>query len=157
MILMTAGCASENGTKEKQASVRASVDPNASLYDRLGGEVGITRVTEDFLEGLSNDPRIDLQRKNSAHPWEPTPANQMILKVRAVALMSKVTGGPDYYAAVGGRDMVTTHRGMNVTEAEWNAGVELFKQSLNECDVPRREQEELLALVGGLRNQIVGK
>jgi hemoglobin len=146
LLLMLAGCMSGSMNPENDSR---------SLYVRLGGEKGITAVTEDFLARLEKEPPLDLARSNSAHPWKPTPANRAILKVRAVALMSKVTGGPDYYEAVGGRDMKTAHKGMGISEAEWNMGVQRFKESLNACHVGQREQKELIDAVASLHDQIV--
>ena len=64
------------------------------------------------------------------------------------------TGGPCAYL---GRDMKTVHKGMNITEAEWSATVEDLVKTLNKFKVPAKEQQELLAIIGPMKKDIVGQ
>ena len=64
------------------------------------------------------------------------------------------TGGPCSYL---GRDMKTTHTGMNVSDAEWNATVENLSKALDKHKVGAREKSELLGLLGPMKGDIVGK
>jgi hemoglobin len=52
--------------------------------------------------------------------------------------------------------MKTTHTGMNITDAEFNALVEDLVKSLDKFKVPTQEKNELLTALGGLKPQIVG-
>jgi hemoglobin len=54
--------------------------------------------------------------------------------------LCEATGGPCKY---GGRSMLDAHRGMNITDAEFNALVEDLVKSLDEFKVPAEEQKEL--------------
>jgi hemoglobin len=51
--------------------------------------------------------------------------------------------------------MRETHDGMGVTAGEFDALVEDLVATLDEFDVPKPEQEELLALLGPMRDEIV--
>ena len=137
--------------------VSLTSDDHRTLYERLGGDKGITAVTDDFLERLRKDPRVDLERKHSARPFERTPANLTVLRLRLIAQLTQVTGGPDYYASIGGRDMKSSHQGMGITEAEWKITADHLVASLDAKGVKKREKDELLALVGTLHDQIVEK
>jgi hemoglobin len=53
--------------------------------------------------------------------------------------------------------MKTTHKGMNITEAEWNATVENLVKALDKRKVADREKQELLARLGPLKKDIVGQ
>jgi hemoglobin len=64
------------------------------------------------------------------------------------------TGGPCSYL---GRDMKTTHRGMKVTDAEWNATVENLTKALDKQKVGAKEKSELLGVLGPLKGDIVGQ
>ena len=64
----------------------------------------------------------------------------------------EATGGPCTYV---GRDMRETHDGMEVTAGEFDALVEDLVATLDEFDVPNAEQEELLGLLGPMRDEIV--
>jgi len=64
----------------------------------------------------------------------------------------EAAGGPCTYT---GRDMKETHAGMGVTAGEFDALVEDLVATLDDFNVPRAEQEELLGLLGPLREDIV--
>jgi hemoglobin len=51
--------------------------------------------------------------------------------------------------------MQETHDGMGVTAGEFDALVEDLVATLNEFNVPKAEQDELLALLGPMRAEIV--
>ena len=60
--------------------------------------------------------------------------------------------GPCTYT---GRTMKDTHDGMCVTAGEFDALVEDLVATLNEFDVPKAEQDELLELLAPMRGEIV--
>ena len=64
----------------------------------------------------------------------------------------EAAGGPCTYA---GRGMRETHDGMAVTDREFGALVEDLVATLNEFDVPEAEQQELLGVLGPMRDEIV--
>lgn len=119
------------------------------LYERLGGLKPITLVVDDFIDRLvSNDtlnanPAIKAGRDSSPPPY---------LKVQVSILVCKVTGGPCVYT---GRDMKSAHAHLHITEAEWDVMAADFKASLDKFKVPQAEQDELFAIVGGTKKDIV--
>ena len=56
-----------------------------------------------------------------------------------------------------GRDMQTAHRGMNITDAQFNALVEDLVKSLDKFKVPAQEKGELLGILGPMKPSIVGQ
>ena len=64
----------------------------------------------------------------------------------------QATGGPCVYS---GRDMKTTHAGMNLQDSDFTALVEDLVAALNQYHVPDREQKELLTLLSSLKPDIV--
>lgn len=61
-------------------------------------------------------------------------------------------GGPVYYR---GRDMVTTHRGMRITAADWNIFLGHLGDTLNDLQVPAAEQQDVLQFIESTRGDIV--
>jgi len=53
--------------------------------------------------------------------------------------------------------MRTAHKGLNITDAQFNALVEDLVKSLDKFKVPEKENGELLGIVGPMRSQIVGQ
>ena len=115
----------------------------ASLYDRLGGLQAITAVVESFVTRCAGDDRINQKFGRTDVPR---------LKKMLVDQVCEAAGGPCTYA---GRDMAETHDGMGVTAGEFDALVEDLVATLEEFDVPKPEQDELLGLLGPMRDDIV--
>jgi hemoglobin len=53
--------------------------------------------------------------------------------------------------------MKATHKGMAITDAEWNATVEALVKALDKHKVPAKEKQELLGLLGPMKGNIVGQ
>ncbi len=120
-----------------------------SLYDRLGGLAPISVVVSDFVDALGPDavlnanPAIDAARQRVPAPY---------LKYHVTAMVCQATGGPCQYH---GRGMKESHAHLNITAAEWDRMVVIFKEILAKHQVPARETGELLAIVDSTRADIV--
>ena len=76
------------------------------------------------------------------------------LKKLLVEQICAGTGGPCTYT---GRSMQAAHKGMNITDAQFNALVEDLQKSLNKFKVPREGAERpCCAVLGPMKPQIVG-
>ena len=115
----------------------------ASLYERLGGLEAITAVVDSFVARCAADDRINPKFARSDVPR---------LKKMLVDQVCEATGGPCTYT---GREMRQTHDGMGVTAGEFDSLVEDLVSTLDEFEVPKAEQEELLGLLGPMRGDIV--
>jgi hemoglobin len=115
----------------------------AALYERLGGLGAITAVVDSFVARCAGDDRINGKFGRTDVPR---------LKKMLVDQVCEATGGPCSYT---GRGMRETHDGMGVTAGEFDALVEDLVATLDEFDVPKAEQDELLGLLGPMRADIV--
>jgi hemoglobin len=122
--------------------------PKPSLYKRLGGREGIRGVVDDFVGFLVADPRVNARFKDMK------PADVERFKTNASDQVCDAAGGPCSYL---GKDMRTAHKGMNITEAEWNATVEDLVKALDKRNVPKPDQQELLGLLAPMKKDIVGQ
>jgi len=120
-----------------------------SLYDRLGGIYPIATVVDEFIDRLlANDTLNSNPAINKARKRVP-PAG---LKYRVTAFVAQATGGPQDYT---GRSMVEAHDHLNIDEREWRAMVADLRAVLYKHNVPEAEQDELLNLLGGLKESVV--
>jgi hemoglobin len=115
----------------------------ASLYERLGGLEAINSVVESFVARCASDDRINQRFARTDIPR---------LKKMLADQVCEAAGGPCTYT---GRNMRETHDGMGVTAGEFDALVEDLVATLDEFEVPKAEQEELLGLLGPMRDAIV--
>lgn len=131
------------------ALAQAPGQPPPSLYERLGGLAPISVVVNDFIDVLVPDavlnanPAIDAARKRVPAAY---------LKYHVTAMVCQATGGPCTYQ---GREMKPAHAHLGITDKEWDRMVVLFKQVLAKHKVPAAETQELLAIVGSTRSEIV--
>ncbi len=132
----------------------AEKEPAKSLYDRLGGETGIRALVDDFVPRAAADEKVNFTRKGTGHEWQATPQNVAQFKERMVQFLGVATGGPQKYQ---GQDLGTAHKGMKITDREFDALADDLKQSLAKLSVPPREQKELLDIVASTRGVIVEK
>lgn len=131
------------------AAVPAPADSSAGpLYKRLGGYDAIAAVVDDFVPRLLNDSQLGRffagVSKDSGNR----------IRQLLVDQLCAATGGPCLYI---GRDMKTAHAGMGITNADWDLSVKHLVTSLDKFRVPPREKSEVLAALGGLKDQIVEK
>ena len=114
------------------------------LYDRLGGKDAITAVVKEFLGNVVADKRIN---KFFAK------ADAAKLQGLLVDQVCQATGGPCKYS---GKDMRSAHAGMKIKEADFTALVEDLVKALDKFKVPKKEKDELLGALGGMKPDIVG-
>ena len=133
------------------------------LYDRLGGEQGVTQLVDDFVTRALADPRVNWERKGvkqggfSLHrgkslEWNASPENVAKLKRHFVQFIAVATGGPSKYD---GAEMKNVHAGLHISNAEFDASVGDLKASFDKFQIPNAEQRELLAIIESTRPQVV--
>jgi len=125
-----------------------TMDP--TLYTRLGGIEAISAVTDKFLTNVASDGAINAR-------FEAAVANPSRLQVLRNNLIDQIcagSGGPCQYK---GKSMVEAHTGMNITTAEFTALVGDLVAALDFYDVPEKEKNDLLAVLGPMQSDIVGK
>ena len=121
----------------------AGQETTKTLYDRLGGKAAITAVVDQFVTNVADDKRINARFSTTDIPR---------LKKNLVDQVCMASGGPCTYS---GRDMTTTHAGMKITTADFNALVEDLVASLNKFKVSETEKKDLLGILGPMKKDIV--
>ena len=138
-VLLGAGVLTSAWAQQKAA--------DKSLYDRLGGEPAITSVVEDFVGRAAGNPKVNFFRDGKFKGIDVAR-----LKRQLVAFIGQATGGPQKYT---GRDMKQAHKGMKITNAEFDALAADLAASLDKFKVPAKEKKELLTVVGTTQKDIV--
>jgi hemoglobin len=117
-----------------------------SLYKRLGGYDAIAAVTDDFIPRLATDPL--LAKFFAGHSVD----SKKHLRQLVVEKVCEATGGPCFYT---GRTMKESHNGLGITEEQWTTSNKHFVATLEKFKVPKKEQDELVAIVASLKGDIV--
>jgi hemoglobin len=115
----------------------------SSLYDRFGGEALVKVVADDAIDAIAAAPdgqrafdRVKLPR----------------VKQHLAEFLCVLMNGPCTYR---GDDMTVVHRGLAITEREFNALVEILRDVLARHGVAEREKNELLRLLAPMKRVVV--
>lgn len=118
---------------------------DATLYQRLGGAAGVEAVVDASLKRIHDDLRINIFFENS---------DLADLRRLLIEQICAATGGPCTYS---GRSMEEAHSGMNLTDRDFDVFVEDLVAAMTEVKVSPDLQQEVLALFGPMRPQVVGQ
>ena len=117
-----------------------------TLYTRLGGYDAIAAVASDLVSRLQSDPQL-------GRFWQHRGTDGIRRELQLlINFLCAATGGPLLYT---GRDMLTTHRGMRISESDWTIFLGHAAKTLEKFQVPATEQGEVVAFVLGLKGEIV--
>ena len=117
-----------------------------SLYKRLGGYDALAAVTDDFIGRLTANK--DMARFFVGFSDD----SKTKVRQHIVDFLCNKSGGPCAYT---GRTMKDSHKGLKITENDWNIAAGLLAETLKKFNVPKKETDEVLAFVNTLKNDIV--
>ncbi len=124
-------------------------DKKRSLWDRLGGEANVAKVVEEFFATAAADPKVNITRDGKIQYDDKRLA---AFKKNVIAFISAAAGGPFKY---GGKSMKDAHKGMAVTDAEFNATAEHLVKALRKYQARQADIDELVKALEDLRKDIV--
>ena len=114
------------------------------LYDRLGGEDGITQLVDGMIDAYLNDPVVKTRFENVK--------NLDHAKRMAVEYFCAGSGGPQTYT---GLDMFARHTGMNISEQEFVAVVDDIMGAMDKNNLGEDEKKEILAFVWSVKGEVI--
>jgi hemoglobin len=114
-----------------------------TLYERLGGEEGISAIVRDTLDLHLKNPLINARYQDK---------DREKLHRLSVEFFSMGTGGPAKYT---GRDMRETHKGMNISEQEFIAVIDDILGALDKNKIPPETKTEVLGILYSMKGEIV--
>ncbi|MCF8468661.1 MAG: group 1 truncated hemoglobin [Sneathiella sp.] len=116
---------------------------SASLYERLGGTEGIEKIVDVLVDNHINNPTIGKRF---------TKTDVAKAKRSAADFFIMGTGGPNNYT---GEDMISVHKGMNISSSEFMAVLGDAMDALDKNNVGQREKEEVLFILYSMKNDVI--
>jgi hemoglobin len=120
------------------------------LFERLGGSNGISSIVDDVVDAHMKNPSISARFL----PYKEQPERLSIIKKHTVEFFSAGSGGPVTYS---GRDMVTTHKGMNISPAEYMHVIDDIMLVLDNHNIEQESKNEVLAILWSLKEMIIAQ
>ncbi|MCM8534754.1 MAG: group 1 truncated hemoglobin [Lentisphaeraceae bacterium] len=117
-----------------------------TLYERLGGYDAISIFANDLLPRLQADSQL-------GRFWENRGDDGIAReKQLLINFLCKNSGGPMVYT---GRDMKTSHKGMKISESDWELFLGHAGKTIQKLEIPEQETSEIVAFVLSLKSDIV--
>ncbi|MEK6608596.1 MAG: hypothetical protein AABZ30_13125 [Myxococcota bacterium] len=126
----------------------APVKPR-TLYERLGGEVGIAALSEKLIEAMKGDAELG---KNVAVSAALERGDTVRLKKLTKEFLCWASGGPQKYS---GRALGEAHAPLRISQRDWELSLAHLRATLDALGVGGKERAELLALFEHTRGEIV--
>src|SRR6266568_52072 len=114
-----------------------------SLYQAIGGRAALTAAVDRFYGRLLADPALA--------PFFPGGVGARH-RAYVVTVLGEALGGPERYR---GPDLHGAHRGLGITDAQFDRTAGHLSDTLDELAVPRPLADQVIAIVAGLRPVIV--
>lgn len=119
-----------------------------SLYERLGSYDGVVGFVNNLLPRLQADEQLK-------RFWDHRGTDRLEKeKQLLIDYLCASAGGQVHYA---GRDMQLAHKGMSISESDWQVFLQHAATAMNALNVPQQEQMEVSEFVMSLKNNIVEK
>lgn len=123
---------------------------NQILFERLGGTVGITSIVDDVIEAHMSNPAISARFL----PYKEQPEKLAVIRQHTIDFFSAGSGGAVTYS---GRDMPTTHKGMNISPAEYMHVIDDIMLTLDKHKIDEPSKKDVLAILWSLKGMIISK
>ena len=117
--------------------------PAETIYTAIGGRAAVTAAVDGLYGRLLADPELG-----------PLFPNGVGARHRAyvVTVLGEALGGPERYR---GPDLVAVHRGLGITNAQFDRTAAHLDDTLGELGVPRHLADQIIAIVASLRPAVV--
>lgn len=126
-------------------SAQAQSTSENALYQGLGEKAGIDKIVADFIPLILADQRINQFFSN---------LDQSHFAALLSAQFCELAGGPCKYQ---GRDMYSTHEGMGISNAHFNALAEDLQMAMEKNNIASSVSNKLVAKLAPMQRPIVSK
>lgn len=120
------------------------------LFERLGGRSGISRLVENTVQAHMENPSINARFL----PYLKDPERLATIKQHTVDFFIAGSDGPATYS---GRDMVSTHTGMNISPAEYMHAMDDIFSAMDKESIDEDTKKDVLAILWSLKDMIISK
>lgn len=115
----------------------------ATVYEGLGGESGLAAVVDNLLERMAKDEQIVRHFQDT---------DIALFREGLTEHLCEVADGPCEYS---GEGMKATHRGLNITQADFDRLVQLLIYAMQEEDIPIAVRNDLLKRLAPMYGDVV--
>ncbi len=115
-----------------------------TLYQRLGGADGIAKLVDDVMAAHLTNPFVKTRFENIK--------DMDHAKKMAREFFCAGSGGPETYT---GKDMLTAHKGMNISEQEYLAVTDDIVGAMEKHALSEDTKKDVIAILYSLKGAII--
>ena len=119
-----------------------------SIYERLGGHIGIEAIVDDIVHLHMTNPAV----KARFLPLKDNPQHFAEVRQHLINFLASGSGGPEKY---NGRDMPTAHKGMNISQGEYMNVVDDIMKALDKNSIDEQTKKDVLFIAYSLKSSMV--
>jgi hemoglobin len=124
-------------------ALNGCANTQSNLYDELGGKQAIANIVDNFIHEIEfNQTMFRYFAESDIDRFREKLNEHLCL----------LANGPCEYT---GDTMEQVHAGMNISEGDFNLGVDLFIEAMNKANIPHPVQNKLLAKMVPTRKEII--
>jgi hemoglobin len=143
-------CSNAGNTETEITTEVIEVKPvELSLYDRLGGEEGISSIVDDIINAHMNNPVISAK---FAH-LKDDPEHLKVFQQHVKDFLGAGTGGTEKYT---GQDMPTAHKGLQTTSTEFLSTIDDIMGVLSQHNIDDQTKKDMLYILYSFKGQVIG-
>ena len=120
-----------------------------TLYERLGSIEGISSIVDDIVENHMSNPAVNARFL----PLKEDPEHFKEVRQHLINFLAAGSGGPQEYT---GKDMLSSHKGMNIGQGEYMHVIDDIMDALRKNDIDEETQKDVLAIAYSLKGDIAG-
>ncbi|TFG76583.1 MAG: group 1 truncated hemoglobin [Flavobacteriales bacterium] len=121
-----------------------------TLFERLGGSKGIAVIVDDTVNEHMKNVNVNARFL----PLLEQPERLAMIKQHTIEFFSMGSGGPQIY---NGKDMVTAHKGMNISPAEYMHVIDDIFLALDKNGMTEDTKKDVLAILWSLKGMIISQ
>lgn len=116
----------------------------ATLYERLGGDARIKPLVTDLVDNHYRNPLIGMRFEKIT--------DRAAFERHVYEFFCAGSGGPQTYT---GKDMVSAHKGMNVSEQELIAAIDDIVEAMSKNGYDQAEKNDVIAILYSLKGDVL--
>lgn len=154
LTISCADCKTKSSEKVDEETVEVAINETqikeVTLFNRLGGEEGISEIVEDIVTAHLNNPAI----KDSFTYLNDNPEHFELFKQNVKDFFGAGTGGGITYS---GKDMVNAHKGMDLSGMEFIDAISDIMMVLDKHNIDEESKKDVLYILYSFKDQVIAQ
>jgi len=156
VVLLFINCGNEERNKKEMAIAEKAIETitelpeEKSLFDRLGGEKGISSIVDNITDNHLKNPVIN---QKFSH-LKPGTESYEIFKTHVKEFLSAGTGGTAKYT---GKDMVSAHTGFSITGKEFLSTTDDVLMALDSHNIDEETKKDMLYILYSMKDAVMAR